>query len=368
MQQSEASGQSRDANESIQSAILIYNTDYLGSKSISYDYVLKETQVARWVFAGFPTQSSDFKQLLGLGERAKLGDRTSYQLVLWQLDRQGPQCRLDLQGSKESDEVIGLEFSQIDPMGFSVLRRKSLELYRVEVDHEELRSKTSLLLENRVMLQHSQKYSAMKWLRRDNLLVTVLEGGQVTVYNSSGEVRAQLSQKQDFQPTSLAASETGFFLAGTKSNILQYRVSLAHENEEHVSIEELQRLVLNTSGLNPSQQSEFREYYDILDLSLSPIKEEKLILALSNNSIYTLKIDPGSYEQVQLINDSFHLSGINSIDISVRKSLIATAGKDKTIRIWNFLTKKLEISYQFNEEPLCVSFHPSGFHVKKKKA
>lgn len=43
--------------------------------------------------------------------------------------------------------------------------------------------------------------------------------------------------------------------------------------------------------------------------------------------------------------------------------MIVTCGKDKTIRIWNYATKTLEICSTMTEEALAVAFHPSGFHI-----
>jgi WD40 repeat protein len=40
-----------------------------------------------------------------------------------------------------------------------------------------------------------------------------------------------------------------------------------------------------------------------------------------------------------------------------------TCGKDKTIRVWNYATKTLEICATMTEEALAVAFHPSGFHI-----
>lgn len=51
------------------------------------------------------------------------------------------------------------------------------------------------------------------------------------------------------------------------------------------------------------------------------------------------------------------------MDICVRKPLIATCGKDKTIKLWNYEEKTLELSWLFNEEAYCVALHPSGLHV-----
>ena len=47
----------------------------------------------------------------------------------------------------------------------------------------------------------------------------------------------------------------------------------------------------------------------------------------------------------------------------MRKQLIVTCSKDKTVNIWNYHTKELELSTPFAEECLAVAFHPSGLHL-----
>ena len=60
---------------------------------------------------------------------------------------------------------------------------------------------------------------------------------------------------------------------------------------------------------------------------------------------------------------SFHVGEITGLDVCVRKPLIVTCGNDKTIRIWNYIEKKLEIMKQFQSEIGSVAFHPSGLHI-----
>ena len=49
----------------------------------------------------------------------------------------------------------------------------------------------------------------------------------------------------------------------------------------------------------------------------------------------------------------------------VRKSLVATCSTDKTVRVWNYLEKNLNLENfkQFEEEACALAFHPSGFHL-----
>ena len=52
------------------------------------------------------------------------------------------------------------------------------------------------------------------------------------------------------------------------------------------------------------------------------------------------------------------------MDVCLRKQLIVTC-EAKCINIWNYVTKKLEISQPTGagEEAAAVAFHPSGFHL-----
>lgn len=59
----------------------------------------------------------------------------------------------------------------------------------------------------------------------------------------------------------------------------------------------------------------------------------------------------------------FHAREITGLDICIRKQLVATCSTDKTVRIWNYHTRTLEINEQFPEEAYSVAFHPSGFHL-----
>lgn len=63
------------------------------------------------------------------------------------------------------------------------------------------------------------------------------------------------------------------------------------------------------------------------------------------------------------VHCAFHTEEITGLDVCVRKQLIVTCSKDKSVKIWNYVTKNLEISYQGQDEALAVAFHPSGFHI-----
>ena len=59
----------------------------------------------------------------------------------------------------------------------------------------------------------------------------------------------------------------------------------------------------------------------------------------------------------------FHRDEITGLDVCIRKELIATCSKDKSVSIWNYATRSHELSHIWQEECLAVAFHPSGLHL-----
>lgn len=60
----------------------------------------------------------------------------------------------------------------------------------------------------------------------------------------------------------------------------------------------------------------------------------------------------------------FHRKEVTGLDVCIRKQLIATCSKDKTVRVWNYARRKLEVKvFESGDECLAIAFHPSGFHL-----
>ena len=43
--------------------------------------------------------------------------------------------------------------------------------------------------------------------------------------------------------------------------------------------------------------------------------------------------------------------------------MIATCSEDKTVRIWNYADRKLDIVETYQDQAHSIAFQPSGFHV-----
>ena len=111
----------------------------------------------------------------------------------------------------------------------------------------------------------------------------------------------------------------------------------------------------------------------ITNLAISP-SEETLLCATANNQMYTftlsntdiLKEDSMNFE---LLSTAFHGPGpsgsaqITAMDVCIWKPLVATCGRDRSLRIWNYQERAVELMKEFPEEPTSVALHPSGLFV-----
>ena len=61
---------------------------------------------------------------------------------------------------------------------------------------------------------------------------------------------------------------------------------------------------------------------------------------------------------------SLHHSGsVTGLSVCVRKPLVATCGVDRSLRLWNYLSLDCPLVCYFPEQPLSLSFHPSGLQL-----
>ena len=60
----------------------------------------------------------------------------------------------------------------------------------------------------------------------------------------------------------------------------------------------------------------------------------------------------------------YHCTTIIAADMAYERPLMVTIAADCTARVWNYRTKKCELTHHFgNDEPLAVAFHTAGFQL-----
>lgn len=96
--------------------------------------------------------------------------------------------------------------------------------------------------------------------------------------------------------------------------------------------------------------------------------EDLLYMVTDTNQLLKVQINlDGSLEEVkanfEYVICQFHSKAITGLDTCIRKELVVTCSRDKTIRVWSYQHNTLELTYPASEEILSVAFHPSGFHI-----
>jgi len=96
-------------------------------------------------------------------------------------------------------------------------------------------------------------------------------------------------------------------------------------------------------------------------------QEDTLIFSTENNQLMRCtKVNlewPGDETKYNFLIYSFHSWSIKGLDVCIKKQLIATCSEDKTVRIWNYADRKLDIVETYQDQAHSIAFHPSGFHV-----
>jgi WD40 repeat protein len=116
----------------------------------------------------------------------------------------------------------------------------------------------------------------------------------------------------------------------------------------------------------------------VVDISVAP-KEDNAVVFFQNNAMGLIAleniemakeavtaVEGGAAVMTQAttpLTIGFHHDEITAVDVCVQKPIIATGSMDKTVRVWNYIRRRLEFSKQFDEEVLSLALHPTGLRM-----
>ena len=100
-----------------------------------------------------------------------------------------------------------------------------------------------------------------------------------------------------------------------------------------------------------------------LDAFIYSPETEKAMIITTGRQIYTLNLESQERISWSVHVDNSHTSRVTSMDIALKKPFIVTSGMDKTVKVWNYETNKIETEWSMTEEPQIVGIHPSGLFV-----
>ena len=277
-----------------------------------------------------------------------LGGSPDYNLVLWQIHKAAKVVASIKLATPSGKSIYRADLSPNDSSIVCVSGNAILRFFRI-VDHC-FRPITINL--NR----EPQNYTCHCWLPTGQIVLGTSTGDIIIIRNF--EVDNILTIKEDVEmPICSIVSFSKGIIAGGSGILFIYN---------HMDGDKELLFLARKFHIRNDNAS-------ITNLALSP-SEETLILSTANNQMYSfplasldiLKEDENNFRYTSY---PFHSVGpqgksnISSMDSCIWKPIIVTCGLDKSVRIWNYEDKMMEVIEYFNEDILDISVHPCGLKI-----
>eukprot|EP01062_Namystynia_karyoxenos_P016092 TRINITY_DN15868_c0_g1_i1.p1 TRINITY_DN15868_c0_g1~~TRINITY_DN15868_c0_g1_i1.p1 ORF type:complete len:1211 (+),score=554.97 TRINITY_DN15868_c0_g1_i1:104-3736(+) len=220
-----------------------------------------------------------------------------------------------------------------------------------------------------------QEFLCHRWLRgNDNhIIVSTSTGDLLLVENCEFKCPLPLSPADGHSINCLQALPRGFICGGDMGLVSVYERSDEKELYRKVKTIKIDQR-RDTDGGGPGDQGDcvvssfsLSQAEDYLAISTRTQERAGSSQQQVYGQLWVVGLQSDSQKadvtQPEALVAPFHGGAITGIDTCVRKPLVATCSKDKTIRIWNYVDHSLEILKTFGVEALSVALHPSGLHL-----
>jgi len=212
----------------------------------------------------------------------------------------------------------------------------------------------------------SNCFTCHTWLP-DGRLIVCTDQGEIMLLEGSGDYKMLLAESpgEGFYIECIITYSKGFIIAGENGQIMIY------EKKEDPKNPYLRIATLPSSTADGKQDKDYPML--LAGIMSSKVRcmglnssEDTLVFSTENNQLMKVSInierptDDAKYEYLMF---PFHSRAINGMDVCIKKQLVGTCGADKTVRIWNYAARSLEICEVFQDEANSLAFHPSGFHI-----
>ena len=278
------------------------------------------------------------------------GGAPDWTLVVWAYDK-GKVFATGKVSNQNSSPISRVSFCPTDHHVLCVSGETILKFYRVQDG--------MLKMLNPSLGKHEPvNYQSHAWLPEDRVVVTT-DTGELKFYEGY-ELRSEMATGDDNAVMStVAAFSKGFICGGEGGQIRVFeRSDDGRDPYKHA-------VTLDIGGRSTNSR--------VCCLAVAP-SEEHLIVTTDDNQMYVtqlsnLDIVKSEDSSFTVLGTSLHapsVSGtrtITGMDTCIRKPLLCITGADKSVRVWNYMNKTLDLTAYFEEDPTSCAMHPSGLHV-----
>lgn len=269
--------------------------------------------------------------------------------------------------SQGSAHILGTQvsFSNVDPQLVLITGPQTYKFYKITETNALTTMKNNL---NKKDQHISSNYTCHCWLADGKFLVGT-DQGDIIYCEANGDYKSMLHQDPNmdgFYIETIRTYPKGFIVGGEKGQILIFE----RTDEPKTPFTKVAVLPTISAVSNKTPKALLQQLSETkikcIDLNST---EDTLIFSTDNQQIIKLNINmerPADEVDYSYLVLPFHARSINGMDTCIKKPYIATTSMDKTVKIWSYTAQNgfnLEIDELFKEEPYCVAFHPSGFHV-----
>ena len=210
----------------------------------------------------------------------------------------------------------------------------------------------------------STNFTCHSWSKNTGYILICTDNGEMLLCANNGEYKAYILDSPLGKCIDSVYSFSEGFVVCAENNILIYQ----SEDGDDRSLLRLDGESI-TLAMRDGTNSQNTQQCSIRALTANE-EEDKVYAVTSTGQLVWAQIElqansmgRNEYVKFDYVLGPFHRAEITGLDVCVRKELIATCSRDKTVNIWNYVTKTHEISTVFPEECLTLAFHPSGLHL-----
>jgi len=293
-----------------------------------------------------------------------MGGSPDWNLVLWAVEKTAKVVSVIKISPSDDTPVHQVSFCPWDSSHIVVIGKNLIKFFRI--------FEGTMRPAAQAVRKDQANFISHCWLP-DDMLILGTESGEILLMEN-GEYKGVIyptghEQPEDVTPSFSFCGTSRGFIAGTVDGELRM---FERKSDSKDSWEIIKRFIV--PGVSKEQPRG-----KVRAIAMGP--DDYLAVATDMQQLFTINVSTmyqpdnvseggeGGSKLFTPVISQFHSpnvrgdAAITAIDAALWKPIIATTGKDKTVRIWNTNDKRVESVREFDEEPTSVALHPSGLYL-----